>query len=282
MATIHSYNKRLENLRSERSDFVPLWRELSDHHLAHRGRFLVSDRNKGHKRNTKQINNTSRLASRTLSAGMMAGITSPARPWFRLTTGDKNLDNSAPVRVWLFKVMKVMYAVFSSSNTYNALHQLYSELGVFGGGVMGIYKDFENIIRCVPYTVGSYFLGTNGKNEIDTMYREYEVTVGQCVKQFGIENVSNSVSSNWLKGNTEHWVKIVHVIEPNDDRDQMIPLAKYKAFRSVYYEADVAVKADGKEDKFLRQSGFDEFPIIGHAQAHSIWNCNHAVFINTV
>ena len=83
MPTIRSYNKRLESLRKERSSFKPLWQELSDYHLAHRGRFLTSDRNKGHKRNTKQINNSSRLASRTLASGMMAGITSPARPWRR-------------------------------------------------------------------------------------------------------------------------------------------------------------------------------------------------------
>ena len=69
-----SYEKRIELLRSERSTFIPLWRELSDYHLAHRGRFLVSDRNKGHKRNTKQLNNTSRRAVRTLASGMMAGI----------------------------------------------------------------------------------------------------------------------------------------------------------------------------------------------------------------
>jgi hypothetical protein len=68
---------------------MSLWRELSDYHLAHRGRFLVSDRNKGHKRNTKQINNASRRAIRTLASGMMAGITSPARPWFKLALGNQ-------------------------------------------------------------------------------------------------------------------------------------------------------------------------------------------------
>lgn len=259
MSTIKSYNKRLEALRSERSTFIPIYKELSDFHLANRGRFLIADRNKGHKRNTKQINNTSRLASRTLASGMMSGITSPARPWFRLGSGDKQLDDVTSVRQWLYRVQTIMYKIFSSSNFYNTLHQLYSELGVFGTGVMGIYSDFENVIRCRQYTVGSYMLGMNGQNEVDTFYREYQLTVGQIVKQFGIENVSDSVKKQWRDGNTEAWVSIVHVVEPNDDRDMSRVDSGNMPIRSVYYESDTKA---GSTDKFLRKSGFEEFPII--------------------
>lgn len=247
-------------MRSERSTFIPLWRECSDYHLAHRGRFLTSDRNKGFKRNTKQINNTSRLSSRTLASGMMSGITSPARPWFRLLTGDKKLDDSVAVKMWLHQVQQTMYKVFASSNTYNSLHQLYSELGVFGTAAMGVFHDFENVIWCKPYTIGSYMLGMDGQNVSDSMYREYELSVGQVVKQFGIDNVSDSVKRQWEKGNTEAWIKIVHAIEPNDDRDNTSVKASDKPVRSVYYEADKGAR--DATDKFLRESGFDEFPIL--------------------
>lgn len=260
MPTIISYNKRLEALKSERATFIPLYRELSDYHLAHRGRFLTANRNKGNKRNTKQINNTSRLASRTLASGMMSGITSPARPWFRLSSGDSDLDDVKAVKMWLHQVQQLMYKVFSQSNLYNSLHQLYAELGVFGTGAMGIFHDFENVIWCKPYTVGSYMIGLNSQNVSDTFYREYEISVGQCIKQFGIENVSQSVKEQWEKGNSEAWIKIVHAIEPNDDRDGNSPLAKDKAWRSVYYEAKNGTK-EGTE-KFLRESGFDEFPLV--------------------
>ena len=260
MATIRSYRKRFESLKSERSTFIPLYRELSDFHLAHRGRFLTSDRNKGHKRNTKQINNTSRLATRTLASGMMSGITSPARPWFRLSSGDTDLDESAAVKEWLHDVQTIMYKVYSQSNTYNSLHTLYGELGVFGTGAMGVFQDFENVIWCKPYTVGSYALGADGQNNVDTFYREYEITVAQCVKQFGIENCSDHVKKMWENGNSEAWVKVTHAIEPNDDRDGASPLARDKAVRSVYFEDGRGAK-DG-DDKFLRRSGFDDFPIM--------------------
>jgi len=260
MPTIKSYNKRLEALRSERNTFIPLWRELSDYHLAHRGRFLSSDRNKGFKRNTKQINNTSRLASRTLASGMMSGITSPARPWFRLGTGDKQLDDVTAVKLWLHEVQTIMYKVYSASNFYNSLHQLYSELGVFGTAAMGVFEDFENVIWCKPYTIGSYMLGMNGQNINDTMYREYELSVGQVVKQFGIDNCSSSVKKQWDDGNTEAWVKIVHAIEPNDDRDNTSVKSSDMPIRSVYYEADKGSR--DAQDNFLRESGFQEYPVL--------------------
>lgn len=260
MPTIESYRKRLENLRSERATFFPLYQELSDYHLAHRGRFLTSDRNKGHKRNTRQLNNTSRLSVRTLASGMMAGITSPARPWFRLSSGDAELDEVISVKGWLHQVENIMYRVFASSNTYNSLHTLYSELGVFGTAAMGVFKDFENVIWCKPYTVGSYMLAQDGQNNTDTFYREYEITVAQCVKQFGLENCSTEVRQRWKDGNSESWVKVIHAIEPNDTRDNTSPLARDKAVRSVYFED--AKGSKGPKDKFLRESGFDEFPIL--------------------
>lgn len=260
MATIKSYNKRLEALRAERSSFMSLYRDLSDYHISHRGRFLVSDRNDGRRRDNKQVNPTSRLAVRTLASGMMSGITSPARPWFRLSTGDSDLDDSKNVKVWMHQVEKTMYKVFSHSNTYTSLHMLYTELGVFGTAAMGVYRDFDNVIWCKPYTVGSYMIGTNGRNESDTFYREYQISVGQCVKEFGIDSVSDSVKDQWEKGNTEAWVDVVHVIEPNDDRDGNSPLATDKEWRSVYYEKSAGVRS--AEDKFLRRSGFDQFPVM--------------------
>jgi hypothetical protein len=259
MTTIKSYNKRLEAMSSERSTFVPLWADLSDYHLAHRGRFLVTDNNKGARRDTKQLNNTSRMANRTLASGMMAGITSPARPWFRLSTPDPKLREVPAVREWLHAVQTTMYAIYSQSNTYNSLSTLYSELGVFGTSTMGVYSDFNNVIHCQPYTIGSYTLSLDGRNSVDSFYREYQKTVGGIVKEFGINNVSDAVKRQWDNGNTEAKVDVVHVVEPNDDRDMSSPLASNKKIRSVTYEKG---QQTSKSNTFLKQSGFDIDPIL--------------------
>lgn len=270
MSTIQSYNKRLEALRSERSSFIALYQDLSDYHLSYRGRFLVTDRNKGYERNQKQFNNTSRMAARTIASGMMAGITSPARPWFKLGSPDPELNQYASVKEWLHNVQSTMNRVFNASNVYNSLHALYAELAVFGTGAMGVFQDFDNVIWCKPYTVGSYMIAADGRNQIDTFYREYEITVAECVKQFGLENCSPHIQQLWRAGNTEAWVELVHVTEPNDNRDMNSPLANNKPIRSIYYERrsvtgrDISVRDTNMPggDQYLRQSGFDTFPIL--------------------
>jgi hypothetical protein len=52
------------------------------------------------------------------------------------------------------------------------------------------------------------------------------------------------------------WVEITHAVYPNMDRNTGSLLAKDKPYKSVYYECG------GDKEKLLRESGFDEFPIM--------------------
>lgn len=255
---INKFNQRVESLKTDRSYMMPYWGELADYHLAHRGRFLI-DKKGPPKRNTKQYNNTSRMAGRTLASGMMAGITSPARPWFKLSTSDPELNEYAAVKDWLHRVEVIMYRVFAKSNCYNSLHNLYGELGVFGTACMGVFMDYDTIIRCKTYTAGSYMLGLGGNDRVDTFARRYQSTVVEIVGDFGIDMVSNSIKNHWEQGNLNAEVELVHLIEPNDNRHKISPLARDMEYRSVYYEIS---QVSGTEDKFLRESGFNDFPIL--------------------
>jgi hypothetical protein len=253
MDEIAHYRKRLKALESERSNLVTLWQELSDYIIGYRGRFLAEDRNKA-QRNTNILNNTGRLAARTLASGMMAGITSPARPWFKLSTMDPDMADYGPVKSWLHDVEIKMRDTFAQSNVYNCLHSLYSELGVFGTGSMGVYSDYDTIIRCVPYTAGSYMIATNGKHQVDTFYRKYQMTIAQAVKEFGVDNVSLPIRQQWERGNTEAWLTIIHAIEPADDADKQ--KKGRMPWRSVYFEE----RTTGNQA--LARRGFDDFPIL--------------------
>lgn len=257
---ITSFNKRLESLRSDRGNYVNLWGELSEYHLGQRGRWLGQNAQRNTvKRNTAQYNNKSKMAVRTLASGMMTGITSPARPWFKLSSGNPDLDESRAVKDWLFQVERRMYKVFNASNFYNMMHLLYTHLGVYGTGAMGMFEDYENVIRCKTYPIGSYMLGLGGTDLVDTLYCEYMRSVGQLVKEFGIENCSRNVQDMWRNGSTEEMIAVVHVIEPNDDRDMQSPFNTDMPYRSIYYERAATGAGD---NKFLRESGFKSFPIM--------------------
>jgi hypothetical protein len=250
------YLRRLSDLQNERSNYFGHWQELSEYILPRRGRFLTSKRNDGSKKNNKIIDSTATMAVRTLAAGMMSGITSPARPWFRLSTPEPEMMEQGEVKQWLFDVEKRMRDIFNRSNLYNALQTIYEELAVFGTGAMLVQEDYNDVIRCYPFTVGEYTLALSDRLEVNTFYREFDITVGQMIEWFGKENCSDGVQAMFRNGHIDKWQTIVQVIEPNFLRDTSKKDRFNMPFRSVYFEKG------GSGDKFLAEEGYQEFPVM--------------------
>ena len=250
------YQQRWSALESERSSWVSHWEELSTQLFPRAGRFSVTDRNDGKKRHNNIYDRTGTGALRILAAGMMSGVTSPARPWFRLRIPDDALMEYQPVKVWLAQVTRKMQAVFGQSNTYRALHQLYEELGAFGTGNTLIMDDFERGIHLYPNTVGRYALATDFRGNVDTSYRELQKTARQLVQEFGADNCSSAVKNMVTNGNGDSWVTIVHAIEPRKERDIRSKASRDMPWASCYFEKG------GDGDKLLRESGFERFRVL--------------------
>lgn len=256
MAKTMDYMRRWTDIKDERSTYFGHWEELSEFIMPRRGRFLTSKSNDGSKKNGKIIDSTGSMAVRTLSAGMMSGITSPARPWFRLATPDAALMEQSDVKQWLFAVEKKMRDIFSRSNLYNSLQTIYEELAVFGTGALLISEDFDDVIRCYPFTVGEYGLAQSHRLQVDTFYREFNMTVAQVVEQFGLDNCSDAVRTMFKSGQLDKWVEVLHVIEPNSAREYAKKDNLNMPYHSCYVE-----KASRNEHKLL-ESGYEEFPIL--------------------
>ncbi|ENB9456667.1 TPA: portal protein [Morganella morganii] len=249
-------NKQLSQLKAERLSFEPHWRELSDFTRPRSTRFTASEVNRGDRRNSKIIDPAAVMAARTLSSGMMSGITSPARPWFRLATPDRDLMDYGPVKLWLETVEQRMNEVFNRSNLYQSLPLMYEDLGTFATGAMAVVADPQRVIRTVPFPTGSFYIANGADLSVDTAVREFSMTVRQVITEFGMDAVSDTVKSQWNSGQYGQWVNVVHAVYPNLDRQTGKLEAKHKAYKSVYYEAN------STDDKLLRESGYDEFPIM--------------------
>jgi hypothetical protein len=257
-------------LETERSSFLTHWRDLGDFIKPRRGRFALTDTNKGDRRSKQIIDSTATFAARTLSSGMHAGLTSPARPWFRLTTPDPDLAEYDPVKMWLHTVTQRMYTVFLKSNLYKTLPQLYGDLGVFGTSPLLILEDDQKVIRTQIMPVGSYCLGNDAKNQVRVFMREFRLTVRQLVERFGkIENgkpdwsvFSTFVRDAWTRGDYEQWIDVIHAIVPNSEYDPTKLHARFKPFYACYYEKSTDQRDQPAEDRFLERAGFDEFPVL--------------------
>ena len=247
---------RWGQMKTERASWWSHWQEISTYLLPWNGRYFRQDRDKGQRRNNQIYDNTATRALRTLAAGLMAGATSPARPWFRLGTHDEDLNQSQPVKLWLDDVAQRMHLVLQKSNTYDALQQIYEELGSFGTAASVMLQDFNTVIRHYALTCGEYAIATDWQGRVDCLYREFEKTVGQMVKEFGYSNCSSAVQSAYDSGNLGMWVPVIHAIEPRADRDPSKRDARNMAWASYYFEFG------GNSDVCLREGGFKQFPAV--------------------
>jgi hypothetical protein len=210
------------------------------------------------------LDSTGTLAARNLASGMMSGISSPTRPWFRLKIGKQDSTQTSPVSLWLAECERLMMLVFQSSNFYNSIAIVYYDLVIFGTAVMLIYEDFDNVIHCYNPCFGEYYVDNDGKFRPLIFFREFTLTVDQVVNQFGEENCSPQVKQLYKEGKAALTREIVvaHAIEPNDDHRKFDIPPNFK-FREVYWEWGGSTSPQGGisyAPGFLRKRGFNEAP----------------------
>jgi head-to-tail connecting protein len=249
-------NQRWDRLRIEGWKWRPAWREIRDFVAPTRGFFEYETPNWGKRIDHERIiNGKASRSLNKLASGMTSGMTSSSRPWFALSTSDPDLADFEPVKEWLSMVQERMYAVLAKSNIYQTFTNLYSEIGAFGTAAQIILPDYHSVVRGRNFTAGEYFLGNGPDNRVNAFARQYWMTVGQIVEEFGLENCSQYVQTAYRQNNVDQWRLVRHLIEANDDRMEDRADFQGKKFRSVQWEEGASSQI------VLRLSGFEEFPI---------------------
>ncbi len=246
--------RRWHALKSERSSFDAHWKSISRVLLPRSSRFLTSETNRGERANTDILDNSATRALRILGAGMVSGMTSPARPWFRLGLADRDLAEYEPVKRWLFQTRGIMLDIFQRSNTYRALHSHYLHLGAFGTSASFSADSDTTLVHHHSLPVGQYCIATDPEGTPNTLFRELRKPVAEIVAEFGYARCSQSTRSAYDNGNLDQWVEILHAIEPRplQDRKQIGPLGM--PWASTYWERSGESKMNP-----LRESGYKRF-----------------------
>ena len=273
-------SRRLQALKTERSTWDSHWMDINEFILPRRGRFLGMgtesntsaaganrNPNDGRKINDKIIDSTATHALNILTSGLMSGVTSPARKWFRLVTPDAAMMKHSAVSQWIEIVERLMYDIFDSTNLYQMLPYIYEEMGAYGTAALVHLPDFENVVRFQAMTIGEYWVSQNHKYEVDTMFREVPMTCEQIVTRYGDRsaspakrwaNFSPAVQNAWDRGDYDTWFDTVHVICPNHEGYVEGSTKKTeRKFKQVVYEKG----QEGDGTKVLQRSGHKRFPV---------------------
>lgn len=252
--------RRWTQLKTERAPYVDQWLEISRYITPASGRFLTQDSptNLSRSRWNRIYNNTATRAANILAAGLMSGMTDPASQWFALTTGDPKLDSSPAVKQYVDDVQRIMEMAFTRTNTYQALHHGWREVGTMGVMAIVILEDPVNGFYCVPLVAGEYAIGVNFRGEPDTLYRRFSMTAGQLVSKYGRKVVGRNVLMCYDQKEFDKRFRVIHAIEPRFDRDPTKIDNRNMPWRSVVMLLDGNDEGDG----ILEESGYNEFPAV--------------------
>lgn len=267
-----SCGARIEVLRNYRLSWWTHWGLLAEMYLPRRYKWTTTptpnNTNRGSPINASIVDETGLLAARTLATGLLANLTSPTKPWFRLEI--KGLDplGEGAAQLWLSECTKRMLDVYAGSNLYNSLGQAYHDLAVFGSAALIQYEDDSDIIRFYNPCLGEFFFGLDNRLTVSTLYREYTYTAQEALEEFGLENLSTSTQTLIRSGGANKDIEIVicHAIEPNDtvfangkDCGMLIP-SRFK-YREIYWEQASGIGKN--KQSILRVAGFMEKPFSG-------------------
>lgn len=254
---VQYHRRRAEELKSVRSPWEGEWSGIAE--FLDPSRLRLTLKNEGPFSRKSIIDSTGSFALRTLKSGMHSGITSPARPWFRLTTNDPDLKEFAPVKEYLSSVEQRMREVFQASNLYTSFHTGYGDLGLFGQSAGILVDDDDHFIRMQQLLTGRFWIARDEKGRMTTLYRQFRWSVQRIVSRFGYKAVSSTIRTLYDQGRYDPIFDIWQAIEPRLNREPGKIDKANKRFLSNYWE-------DGaNEGKLLEESGFDDNPLIGPA-----------------
>lgn len=207
---------------------------------------------------------TATYAMQVAAAGLMSGLMSPSRPWFKLGAGVKNFKPDRDAELWYEEVEDRVYTVMSESNLYDTAAQMFKDLVSFGTGPIIVYEDDEDIIRCYAPIVGEYYLFAGSTFRIEGLYRQYAYTVSQLVEEFGLENCPPDIQQLWQQKGAalEREIIVAHAIEPNFEIQKVGDNRPYGKIPGGYTYREVFWKYGAATPKPLSIKGFKDIPLI--------------------
>ncbi len=248
-------------LEAEQKRFVPKWQLVSKWVAPWRGRslqgfvegdFIFDGENS---ENKHILDATATRSLRVLAAGLQSGLTSPARPWFRLRKNTETARESGLERRWLDTVEEALYSAFSGSNFYQAVHGLYMELAVFGSACMYVEADPENLVRFATLNCGEFSWAANASGRVDTVLRLMHMSPRQMAELWGEEKLS-ARTQKLLTQKPDAHCEVYHLVRPRKNRDPRRLDKENMPFASYVWEKG------GKTEGFLHVGGFEEFPFL--------------------
>jgi hypothetical protein len=250
--TFQDMKMRLDDMKRARSNWEALWRDVSTYILPRR--LKKDERTSGENLRAGMYDSTAERANNRLGSVIQSMLTNPETKWFGVKLNNPNLMKQEIVLRWLEELRDRVIEIMNDSNFSQAADELYLDMGGIGTGIMLIESGKSKILNFQTLPIYECYLAENDEGIIDTLYREYEMTVAQCVQQFEWDELPKRVQEKFNKRKYDDKVKIVHAIEPRKEFIKNPRSAKEFPWASVYFSVE--------DKQVMHEGGYKSFPAV--------------------
>jgi hypothetical protein len=207
--------RRLTSLKALRQDHEQTWRECYDYTHPIRGSGLQSmdlTAQTAKERKAKILDSTGTDSARTLASGLVTGSTPSNALWFKMEDRNATQDENA----WFDESSESLWQNIHAG-TYDAnAYELALDIVDAGWGVL--YVDEDRQVGGFTFEVWPmsqcFCATTKPGGLVDTVFREFELTVEQAVATYGEEMLSTDTQKLFTDGKLDERVQFVHAIYP--------------------------------------------------------------------
>ncbi|WP_061780759.1 portal protein [Sphingomonas sanguinis] len=248
---------RHARMKSERAQKESLWRDIDERvDPQTEGGFYKGTRSRAGLDNFDQ---TAVIGLKRYTAAIM-GLTVPRNQrWHGIQTPNKDLNRLASVQRWCEHAADQLFACRYASWTGFGMQMA---ADVRGGGKYGtaVLLVDEWIGRGLYYRhlhMAECYIDEDHRGRVDTVHREYELTVRQAVQKFGLDALTDKMRECWADDNRakqDQKFQFVHIVRPNDRHEPGNPGVPGKPIASLHIALD--------EKQIVARRGYRTMPLI--------------------
>lgn len=242
---------RLEELRAERAKYEGAWSEAQDFCAPYAYSWHDLDAIPVH---PKRFTSEPCAYLDTLVSGLIGYSLSPSIKWFSLSLQNDEAVKLYGVKKWLSDCEQVLAGEFARSNIYSQAKPFVQDACLIGHGCLFMGEDLaQSTLLFQHQCPNEIYLDVDDKDNVDTVLREFRMTVRQMVKKFGEENVGENVRNAYRdpKRRGERRT-VLFAVFPREEYDASSLFSRDFPYAGIYI--------DEQDKTLLEETGFLEFP----------------------
>tara|TARA_Y100000593_G_scaffold53419_1_gene100059 strand:- start:2066 stop:3715 length:1650 start_codon:yes stop_codon:yes gene_type:complete len=246
-----------EKLKNNRSLWERQWQDIAEYVLPHRSDFTTTH-SKGAERMDHAFEGSAMRLLKRFASNIHNVFTPMGAEWFKLSSGNSNLDKVREVSLWIQEATKIIQHHISRpiSNFQSAVFQYYLEAGAFGTGIIFV-EDVPGFgPRYRNFPLSDCILGSGSEMEIDTIFRNYKQTAKDLITRFDPAHLPKELVEKGLGDKMLDEYDVVHAVMPAWTMHEYLPpeLNLRKSYISIHYLKN--------RKTVLSIGGYDEMPYV--------------------